>query len=274
MKHIPLLFTLSLFISTFLSQAQDSTVKSPVYKTKHIGFGGVYSFHQDTRYSNVQYKGGGFGYNIGGSRETSKRISSTQFLLQTSSERPSTFKEPSILSANYRFSLFYRYLYKINNTYSLGGRMELLNGYFRITEGLFNNSFNYLVGNSWYISGHFRKKINTRWVFNGFIDFSLFSIQKGSTGFGFSTPHRILEKGKFNYQDSFEQPTSLQGYGIDPFWKSIIIKTSLRVSYKERVSMGYNWNFNRFIATRKYPIYSGFHSIMVYYNIFKKEKNR
>lgn len=253
------------------SSAQDSTSKSSVHKKKFIGLGAVYSFHQDNRFSGLQQQGVGAGFTIGGSRETLKRISSTQLLFNASYESPKTF---DVLTTNYHLSLFYRYLYKLNKNYAIGGRMELLSGYFRTTEGLFNNSINYLIGNSWYISGHVQKRINDKWTFNGILDFSLFSIQKGSTGFGFSAPHRILEKGKFNYQDSFDEPTSLQGYGVDPFWKSIIIKTSLRASYKERLSIAYNWNFNRFVATKKYPIYSGFHALMFYYTIFKKEKQR
>lgn len=267
------LFIICISIS-WSSKAQDSIVKSSITKTIALGIGGVYGYHQDTRYSNTQYRGIGIVYNLGGSRETSNRISSTQFNFRKTKESPSTFDEPKIFSSSYSFSLGYRYLHKLNNSYSIGSKVEVINGWIRETEGLLNNSFNYLIGNTWYISGHYRKELNNQWKLDGFIDFALFSIQKGTTGFAYGTPHIVLENGKFNYQDNFDEPTNLQGYGIDPFWKSLAIKTSVIISYKNRLSLGYNWNFGRFIATKSYPIYTGSHAIMVYYNIFNKEKLR
>ncbi len=249
---------------------QDSSI---VKKKVIVGAGTVYSIHQDNRYSAVQHRGIGTAANIGSSRETKKRISSTQLILQTTKEYPSTFRE-DVFSKNYHFSLFYRYLHKLSPTYSIGGRMELINGYTRQTEGLFNNANNYLIGNSWYVAGHLKKRVGKNIMLNAFLDFNLFSVQKGTTGFGFSSPHNIIENGQFNYQDEFESPTKVKGYAVEPFWTSLAIKTSLIASYKTKISIGYHWRIRRFTATKKYPIYSVSHSVVVYYTIFNKKKAR
>ncbi|HHS95749.1 MAG TPA: hypothetical protein ENJ45_04100, partial [Phaeodactylibacter sp.] len=168
-------------------------------KKLYFGLGGNFSSFQDVKYSSVQFSGIGGAFELGFTKQKENRQWTLGMQSEAGIERATTNDVVSSYFGNVLF--YYRYTKALKRKVSIGGRLDLMDTYFRKNNGLGNNGLYYLIGSHLYFSTNYHKTLSKKWRVEAILDLGLLSFYKESTGFGFSAPQNALEAGGFNYQD-------------------------------------------------------------------------
>lgn len=267
-----------LFVGTvsMLSAQTDAPRKSHVETSVQLD--GVYTSFQDAKFSNIRYNGFGTGIEFSRTRSMKLNEFNYGFRFNYSSSRPSTFRANDIVpgfgTANeFHPTLFFRYSRKLNDKFYVGGRLDLLDIYFRSVKGLGNNKIYYNNGFNLYATGKYRHTINDNWKLEAGVELGLFSFMRESTSFSFSTPQTVIDNGLFNYQDNaVSSPFGLKYGRALPIWKFGNIRIITQMKFKKRWTFAYEWNIRRFSTVKGYPTTLGIHTIGVKFDFIDKEK--
>jgi|GEM_PF-1538820 hypothetical protein len=270
--QIVLLF---LFIGVYsISQVDRKTEKET---NLFVLLGGAYSSFQAVDLSSVRYSGFGVSSQIGYERNTFKNHFSVTTGLSFIIEKPSTF---DVVNERGLSRIIYpniqaRYLRKISRKLSIGGRLDVLDFYYRTTQGyLFGNNEMYTQnGYNLALSAKYEFSLNTKFRFSFLLDFLLLKYQRSSKSFAFAAPQTALEQGAFNYQDeALTNPFYLKFHEFLPGWSSVDIRTAFKLSYLNRWSFNYFWQLRSNSTVKGYPTTFGIHQLAVSYNIINRTK--
>lgn len=241
---------------------------------------GVHTSFQDAKFSTVRYNGIGTGIDIGRTVEIGNDRFTYGFRLSYSNSRSSTFKlDPAFgkigIAREFRPNLYFKYMRKINEKFSVGGRFDVLDSYFRVVRGLGNNKIYYNVGTNLYARGSYRHAFNDNWGIETGMELGLLSFMRESTSFAFSAPQSVLSNGLFNYQDdATSSPFGFKYYEIRPVWKYGNINVFADVKFKDRWTFSYSWGLRRFSTVDNYPTTIGIHTLGVRFDFIDKTKER
>ncbi len=272
MKKSITLFATCIFIVT-QGHAQET---SPRQKHVEHSFelSGVKTSFQDVKFSNIRYNGIGAGFKYERFAETDMREIGMGISFAYAKSKPSTF-ESDYFGPTTIFSptIFFSYAHKLNEKFSVGGQLNLLEGFLRNTSGAGNNSSYYNSGTHLFARGCYKHVINDDIALKGIVNYGLFGFMRESTGFAFSAPQSVTENGEFDYQNSaVNNPFGIRFYQAMPFWKMGNVQTRLEVNYKKRWTLAYIWNFRRFSTVKGYPTTSGLHTLGVKFDFIDKTK--
>jgi hypothetical protein len=251
------------------AQKGDSSSSSGASKNFFIGAGGIYTTFQDVKFSNSRYSGAGALLQIGIKKQKNRNYFETALEFSFSTENADTHNEGRAIVINP--TLYLKYLKPISNNFLLGGRLDVIDLYYRGVDGLGNNGDTYINGSHLYGSLMYNKTINNKWQLNASIDLGLLSFMKESTSFAFTAPQSALEDGKFSYQDeALESPFGLKYFDLKHIGNNLNLKSSFMLKYKERISFGYSWNMRHFSTVKNYPTTIAKHALIFKYNLNHK----
>lgn len=266
-------------LMTDISQAQVTTAR-----TKHVEsyfqLDGVHTSFQDTKFSSVRYNGIGAGMNIGRNIEIGSHTFIYGFEMSYSNSKSSTFSlDPSFgkvgIAREFCPSLYFKYMKRLNDQFSIGGRFDALDSYFRVTRGLGNNKIYYNLGTNLYARGSYHQKINDEWQIETGVELGIISFMRESTSFAFSAPQSVLEQGLFNYQDdATSSPFGFKFYELRPIWKYGNINLFTDLKFRQRWTFTYSWGLRRFSTVDNYPTTIGIHTLGVRFDFIDKTKER
>jgi hypothetical protein len=258
-----------LFFTIVNSYGQTDRLKE-VNKKLFIGLGSTYSNFQDQKFSNVQFSGLGANIEIGFTNETEKHLWEVGLNASYSKEKAKTHNTRStIIYPN----LYFKYLRTISKGFSVGGRVDLIDIYFRNTDNLSNNGPYTFSGSSLLLSLGYRKTINENWKLQSFLEIGILGFVKESVSFGYSAPQNVLEDGDFSYtDDKLSDPLSYKYNKLVTINKNLNVRASVFCQYKKRFSVGYQWKLNHSAFVKSYPSTIGIHNIIVRFNIINKIK--
>jgi hypothetical protein len=181
-----------------------------------------------------------------------------------SNQSPSTHK--STEAATFNGTLTVGYLRNIKDNLYIGATWDVLDFYNKDFEGLGNNGTYTIASSNLFASG--------RYVWNDFtfgVDLGLLSFTNESTGFAFSSPQEVTEKGKFSYQDSNISNPFNAKYGFFNFInKQLNLRTSIVYMLTDRLSLSYKWSMRRFAKVKNYPVTYGSNTVSIRYNFGHK----
>lgn len=274
---IQIVFILCAFFNV---HGQDEITQRTKKVESYFQLNGVYTSFQDAKFSNIRYNGIGTGIDIG--RKVMIGIHSFQygFQLSYSNSKSSTFKlDPGFgkigIAREFHPSLYVKYMRELNENFSVGGRFDGLESYFRVTRGLGNNKIYYNVGANLYGKGSYRRKFDDNWEIETGIELGLLSFMRESTSFAFSAPQTVLTNGSFNYQDeSTSNPFGFKHYELRPIWNYGNLNVFADVKFKQRWTFSYTWSLRRFSTVENYPTTIGIHSLGVKFDFIDKTKKR
>ncbi len=232
-----------------------------------IGLGGILTSFQDIKYSNARYSGIGtnlsFGY-----EKISTNYFSTNLNFMYSNEKAKThgLGKTKVLNGVIDISYLIPIFKKEKQRIYLGTKWDVLDAYFRETEGLNNNSVQYVFGSNLKFASMYERTISDKVKLRAGFNFQVLSFMKESTSFGFSAPQDALENGKFSYQnDKLEAPLGFKYYTFEPFTKYLNIDTQVEMHYKKSWIFTYKWNMQRSNKVKNYPMSRGYSSLSVKY---------
>ncbi len=270
---------LVLFLSSIVT-VNGQEVSSQKQVESYFQLNTLYSAYQDSKFSNVKYNGIGQGFHIGRIREKGDKFIQYGFKFSLSRSRPSTFKVDKTIFGNAGSAreiqprLYFKYLKKLNEKWHLGGKVDLLDSYFRVSSGLGNNKISYLIGSNIFASARYSKEINEDFKLNFNIGLGVLSYMRESTGFAFSTPQDVTANGEFNYQDeNVLSPFGFKYYKLRPLWNFGNINLVTEVKYKKRWAFVYEWRLRRFSTLKKYPTTIAVHHLGLKYNFVSRLKS-
>lgn len=253
-------------------------------RTKHVEsffqLGGVHTSFQDTKFSSVRYNGNGTGIDIGRKVETGTHTFMYGFEMSYSTSKSSTFSLSPLfgkiaIAREFCPSLYLKYMKQVNDNLSVGGRLDVLDSYFRVTEGLLNNKFYYNVGTNLYFRSSYHRELNDQWRIETGIELGILSFMGESTSFAFTTSQTALEQGQFNYQDeAIGNPFGFKYYELRPIWKYANINMYTDLKFRKRWTLSYQWGLRRFSTVRDYPTTIGIHTLGIRFDFIDKVKER
>ncbi len=269
--------SITLFASCIFLVAQGYAQETSS-RQKHVEhsfeLSGVKTSFQDVKFSNIRYNGIGTGLKYERFAETDKREIAMGVSFNYAKSKPSTFEsdnfgQTTVLSP----TIFFLYAQKLNDKFSVGGQLNLLEGFLRNVAGAGNNGIYYNIGTHLYARGSYKHVVNDDIILKGTLNYGLFGFMRESTGFAFSAPQSVTENGAFDYQNSaLSNPFGVRFYKAMPFWKMGNIQTRIEFNYKKRWTLAYTWNFRRFSTIKGYPTTSGIHTIGVKFDFIDKTK--
>ncbi len=275
------LFIQILFIlcTYFQVHSQDSLSKVKNVES-YFQLNGLHTSFQDTKFSNIRYNG--FGTQIELGRKVKSGVHTYQYGMQLgySNSSPSTFKiNPEFgkigIAREFRPTLFISYMNSLDKGFSIGGRLDALDAYFRVTRGLGNNKIYYNIGSNLYVRGNYRHELNKNWRFETGAEIGLISFMRESTSFAFSAPQAVVANGAFNYQDqSTSNPLGLKRYQLRPIWNYGNVNLYTQIEYKQRWTLSYTWSLRRFSTVDNYPTTIGFHALGLRFDFIDKTKSK
>lgn len=268
--------TITLLASIFLVTQGYAQETSPRQKHVEHSFelSGVKTSFQDVKFSNVRYNGIGAGFKYERFAETDTREIRMGISFNYAKSKPSTFQSDDFgTSTVFSPTIFFSYAYKLNEKFSVGGQLNLLEGFLRNTTGAGNNSIYYNSGTHLFAHGTYKHVINDEITLRGTLNYGLFGFMRESTGFAFSSPQSVTGNGAFDYQNSaVSNPFGIRFYEARPFWKMGNIQTRIEMNYKKRWTLAYTWSFRRFSTIKGYPTTSGLHTLGVKFDFIDKTK--
>lgn len=269
-KFILIFLTTLLFFNNGYSQKKQEVGEK--HSKIYIGLGGVVTSFQDIKCSNVRYSGIGTRLDIG-IEKRKKNIWGLDFAFIYSNEKAKTYSHGKssvfngILTAKYLLPLIGNKTNKVH----LGGKWDVLDFYFRDIDDLNNNSTYYINGSNLKVSALYEREISNSLKLDMALDFQILGFMKESTSFGFSAPQDPLENGEFGYQnEALESPFGFKYFSFEAPWDYLNIGTQVKLHYKNRWTLVYNWNMQRSNKVKDYPLTKGYSSLSVIYNIKSK----
>ncbi|MCG8410301.1 MAG: hypothetical protein MI739_03345 [Bacteroidales bacterium] len=240
------------------------------YRNKFfIGVGVISNSFQDTKYSHVQYRGPGAGYIVGLSREGSKYFWESAITFFHGRESAKTHLASSRI---FRTGFYFTYMYLIYDRLKLGGKLELLDFYYRSDEDLTNNATYTYGSNNLYISTSYDRLLNDEWSIKGIVDLGVLAFGKESASFGYSVPQHIIEEGDFAYENNYDDPFAWKYNRWSSFNKGFKLHLSTFFLYRKRFSFGYQWKLDYFVNVKSYPVTISNHNLVVRFNIINRKK--
>lgn len=242
------------------------------YKTFYAGLGLGYTTFQDIKYSKVHY--GGVSTNVSLGFEKSKKfLWGFNINYNSSTEEASTYTvgKASTINVNIGTKFLIPIIKNENHILHIGAAWDIFDFYYRDVENLNNNSKNYISNSNIKLTTNYIRKITDDLKIQGGLDFQLFGFVKESTSFGFSAPQNALEEGEFSYQnEDLDNPFVFDYYKAKSFLDYFNMGISLKLHYKKRWALAYNWNMQRSNMVKDYPLTKGTNSLSVIFKIINK----
>lgn len=241
---------------------------------------GVSTSFQDAKFSTVRYNGIGTGIDIGRNVKIGDNAIAYGFQMSYSNSKPSTFKLDPIfgkmgIAREFCPNLYFKYMRELDNNFSVGGRLDVLDSYFRTTRGLGNNKIYYNLGTNLFARGSYHQALNNQWGIEVGIELGLLSFMRESTSFAFNAPQTVVSEGLFNYQDdAVSNPFGFRFYELRPIWKYANVSTFVDLKFRERWTLSYSWKLRRFSTVNNYPTTIGLHTLGVRFDFIDKAKER
>ncbi len=266
MKKLSLLLALALIITT---KGFTQDIENPRLFFWDITTGAALSSFQDLKYSDVHWTGSGF---VPGMSFTWQRkgIHGTGLEAAIGTENPKTF-EGSGKTKVYRGQIYYYYVHPVKHKENcqlfLGGKIDLIDVNWRITDDLSNNASYLIFGTNFKAFSNYQRKLNDKWQLDAQLGFQLFSFMEDGTGFAYSTPQTVLENGEYNY-DEIKLPVF-----FTPFWDFLNIETNFRFSYGKRWVFSYLWRMQQSYLVKDYKLTTGYSAVTVSFKLISKKKS-
>ncbi len=233
-----------------------------------LGLGGVGSFFQDTKYSDVRYGGGGMVFLFDRTAVAEKYVSNYNVTVGFGGESASTH-DADFVSVIHT-ALSYRYLRSIHGVWRLGGQLDALDYYLRNSNNLGNNGTYSITGSQLWASVQHDLSVKERPLTLG-ADVGVLTYFRESTGFAFSIPQDAQEKGEFSYQnESVTSFFSFRNGTFAPLWDRLNFRFRAQYELHRRWAIGYQWQFARFATVTNYPTAYGQHRLNLHFRFVHK----
>ncbi len=232
----------------------------------YFGAGTGLSSHQDTKYSDNRYGGGGATVELGWQRNSAtSRLGLGLFIVGTN-ESPATHQRTSALTGNAALQL--SYLRAVNDRFFVGGRWDMANLGLKKFKDLGNNGLYGLMSSNLLASGRYEYG-----KFSFGMDLGVLSYLKETFSFAFSAPQNALEDGAFQYQnEALANPLSLKYGSWHSGFSHFQIGTNARWQFAKRFSLGYRWEMRRFSEVEHRPVTIGFNAVTLRWEFVQRTK--
>ena len=276
-KYLSKISAFVVFLSLLSTQAQEKTTTHKdtqnitILKQKgmFLGFGGVYQSFQDSRYTNLIYRGMGYGLHFGYNNQNEKRIWKTG-LRGFYGTKTTTVGRPyhSIVAR-----IYVDYLQNIfhigKKHFYLGGSLDIVGVHLRFLKQKEGGS-THLANNpgggifdfaQLSVKGLFMYDLNTKWQWQSGFAARLFGWAQQTPSFATGTSQHLLTKQTFEGSEML--PFRLHDF--QPFYKYVNVSINNGFVYKNRWMLNYRWIFKRSREVVDYPVTMGLHFIELSY---------
>lgn len=275
---------LVLLVFTFQSVHAQNEASNLKKVESYFQLNGVHTSFQDIKYSAVRFNGYGIGFEVGRKVAVEKKKFNYGLSFSYSNSKPSTYElNPDVIeifgkvgvAREFRPSLYFKYDKILNYHFSVGGRVDVIDGYLRLTREGSNNKVFYNLGSSLFARGSYRFKISENLKVESNLEFGLIGFTRESTGFAFNAPQVVTESGSFDYQDNAVlNPFGLKYYQLRPFWNFGNVNIITSIKFKSRWALSYQWHMRKYATIKGYSTTIGIHNLGVKFNFISKEKER
>jgi len=236
---------------------------------KYFGAGILNNSFQETKFSNMQYRG--FGINItpfGWQKQTNKNIFNVDTKIGIAFLSSATNNVSK--NANPEMKISFLYLRAIKNTNIMT---------YNVGIGI-NTDFSMQVQELYYFFGNTitanigaERQINNNNKISLTIGIGIIGLVKELRSFAFIAPQKYIEEGSFDYADKNKIINPL-GYNTFAFiGKYNRIKSNLQWHHKKWI-FSYEWNLINYTSLKKYPSNTASHNFMICKILNSKNKDK
>lgn len=231
-------------------------------KGMFLGFSVVNQSFQDSRYTDLIYQNVNYGFQVGYKNQNEKRIWEIGFGGFYGTIHTTVGKPYNTVAVKIYFDYLHNIFHRGKTHFYLGGRLDLIDMYFRTLESeegkrseLINNPGGYIFGiGQVALQGLLVYDFNQKWQWQSVARLQLFGVMKQTPSFATSTPQYYLS------QKSFETPDgNFIGGQWQAFYRYLNLSFSQKIFYKQRYSLAYEWVFKRSREVVGYPVTRGVH---------------
>ena len=227
-----------------------------------VGTGITQSFIQDLEYSAYTHTNRGINFRLGYQNIKEKTMWHTG--LEIKGLIGAAFEE-GWLQYTIHPTVHFAYLRKIKPLSAgdiwLGSRMDVFDLNVFINSNLSNNGGYYFASNNLYLTGEWHKSLNNKWDFDAGMSVTVLGFVKESTSFSFSIPQKVVDEGKFSYQDdTAENPFKLKYYSLKTLGNYNRIRTEIGFTKNNRNRFSYQWELANYAQSEGNPLTFGSHN--------------
>jgi len=259
-------YLLLIFITiTQLLSAQHTKV--------YIGLGGIYNSFQDSRFSDVQFNKVSIKPEIGFTRISDKDYwlaNAGFYLFENGFPGYDTIK---IKTLGYNVS--FGYLRNIKPGFYLGGTWNVLDYMSRDNSMLGNNANFYILSSDLFISAKYLYAFSDNWSLDIGLDYGLISLINTAPSFTANFPQNVVDNGEVSFLDSdTRNPYNFKNMEAKVFWDQFYFRTYVKVNFKRRLSLIYNWDMRTYADTKGYPVTNAMHSLILRFHFISHTKKK
>ena len=231
----------------------------------YLGIGPAAAYYQDVEYATYISRHSGISLSMGFRNENANAISKGGLDLRALIG--GAFPQQALqvtLNPNIHYTWMKRVSSLADGSLFLGGRWDVLDINAFVNTELGNNAGQYLSASNLFLTGAWQKQLNRKWDLNTQLSVGLFGFVKESTGFTFSAPQELLEKGDFHYltADKYFSPLNFKYYKPETIGKYNIFRTEISLTSNNRHRFTYRWNFVNYTQIENYPLNYGQHNVI------------
>ena len=235
----------------------------PLESGTYFGAGITSGFLQDQEYSNHTHQTRGLSLQAGYWSQNLNRIWNVG--LAVKGLIGSAF-EQEWFQYSVAPTLHFSYLYNVRPgkraTLFLGPRLDLLDGLLFINDALSNNAGYYFSATNLSLASFWRRSLNQRWNLDVGFSFVVLGFAKELTGFSFSIPQEMMDRGEFHYQrDDYVGPFHPKYYKVKSLGNYNRIRCEVGITSNNKHRFSYDWEFTHFKQSKANPMIFGNHSL-------------
>jgi hypothetical protein len=254
----------SLVVTFFLLMAIQTLAQN---NKLYISLGTGMSSFQDQKFSTQHHMGTAFSSTIGWNRSSNNFIHGFEIHAEAGREYYTTAKYASL---RIRPQIKTWLLYRINENWSAGFTWNVLEFYYRNTEGLGNNATGIDFSSNLNLSGMYTTQLWAKKL-DILAHVGCYAWNKRSTSFAFNAPQTVLEAGIFSFQDEDQlNPLASKGGEWANALEDVRLGTELRYEFLKWLTLKYKWEVRKYHVVEGYPTIKGLNMLSFQFNIINK----